>query len=334
MTTAQAPLDPSTPWVDGLTIGQALRETARRHPHRDAFVFCNPPAKMTWAEFDAAVDRVGRGLLALGFAPGDHFGVWATNVPEWVMLQFATARIGVVLVNINPAYRPGELKYALRQSDVRGLALVDAFKSSNYFAMLNEVCPELAAARPASCAATTFPKLQWVVSLRGDAAARRADVGRTAGSGGRRAARADSTKWRPDSVRTTRSTFNTPPARPASPRARCCRIATCCSTATTPAQCQRLDHDRPHLHSGAALPLLRLRAGHAVLRRPRRGDGRFRPKVFNPAPRWPPSNRSAAPRSTACPRCSSPSSSTTTIRGAICRRCAPASWPAAPARSR
>ena len=90
--------------------------------------------------------------MALGFAPGDHFGVWATNVPEWVLLQFATARIGVVLVNINPAYRTGELKYALRQSDVRGLALVDAFKSSNYFDMLNEACPELAASPPGELA--------------------------------------------------------------------------------------------------------------------------------------------------------------------------------------
>ncbi len=102
-------------------------------PQCDAFVFCNPPARMTWGEFDAAVDRVSRGLLALGFAPGDHFGVWATNVPEWVLLQFATARIGVVLVNINPAYRTGELKYALRQSDVRGLALVDCFKIVKLF---------------------------------------------------------------------------------------------------------------------------------------------------------------------------------------------------------
>ena len=108
------------------------------------------------------------GLLALGFAPGDHFGVWATNVPEWVLLQFATARIGVVLVNINPAYRTSELKYALRQSDVRGLALVDTFKSSNYFDMLNEACPELAAAAPGELQSETFPKLKWVVSLRGD----------------------------------------------------------------------------------------------------------------------------------------------------------------------
>ena len=145
-----------------------LRETARRFPQRDAFVFCNPLVRMTWAEFDATVDRVSRGLLALGFVPGDHFGVWATNVPEWVLLQFATARIGVVLVNINPAYRTSELKYALRQSDVRGLALIDTFKSSNYFEMINEACPELAASAPGELQSETFPKLQWVVSLRGD----------------------------------------------------------------------------------------------------------------------------------------------------------------------
>ncbi len=160
--------DHTMPWIEEKTIGQALRETARRHPQRDAFVFCGPPARMTWSEFDAAVDRVSRALLALGFASGDHFGVWATNVPEWVVLQFATARIGVVLVNINPAYRTGELKYALCQSDIRGLALVDAFKSSNYFAMLNEACPGLATAAPGKLSSEAFPKLQWVVSLRGE----------------------------------------------------------------------------------------------------------------------------------------------------------------------
>jgi fatty-acyl-CoA synthase len=168
MPNVRASGDDVTPWVDGLTIGQALRETARRHPKCDAFVFCNPRVAMTWADFDATVDHVSRGLLALGFEPGDHFGVWATNVPGWLILQFATARIGVVLVNINPAYRTSELKYALRQSDVRGLALVDTFKTSNYFSMLNEACPELARSAPGTLKSETFPKLQWVISLRGD----------------------------------------------------------------------------------------------------------------------------------------------------------------------
>ena len=103
MTSVSAHQEQAIPWVDGLTIGQVLRETARRHPQCDAFVFGSPPARMTWAELDAIVDRVARGLLALGLVPRDHFGVWATNVPEWVLLQFATARIGVVQVNINPA---------------------------------------------------------------------------------------------------------------------------------------------------------------------------------------------------------------------------------------
>ena len=159
MAKLQAFTGDAAPWVDGLTIGQALRETARRFPQRDAFVFCNPLVRMTWAEFDAMVDRVSRGLLAVGFVPGDHFGVWATNVPGWLLLQFATARIGVVLVNINPAYRASELKYALRQSDVRGLALIDTYKSSNYFEMINEACPELAAAAPGELQSETFPKL-------------------------------------------------------------------------------------------------------------------------------------------------------------------------------
>src|SRR5262245_48629420 len=159
--------DEHAPWVEGLTIGQVLRETARRHPQTDAIVFCNPRVTMTWAEFDAEVDRVSRGLLAMGFEPGHHFGVWATNVPEWVVLQFATARIGVVLVNINPAYRTSELKYALRQSDVRGLALVDTFKSSDYFAMVNKACPELASSALGKLQTAEFPKLQWVISLRG-----------------------------------------------------------------------------------------------------------------------------------------------------------------------
>jgi fatty-acyl-CoA synthase len=168
MNKAHAAGGEATPWVDGLTLGQALRETARRFPKNDACVFCDPQLRMTWAQFDATVDQASRGLLAMGFAPGHHFGVWATNVPQWLLLQFATARIGVVLVNINPAYRTSELKYALRQSDVRGLALINAFKTSNYLAMMSEACSELASMIPGELQSETFPKLKWLVSLRGD----------------------------------------------------------------------------------------------------------------------------------------------------------------------
>ena len=166
---AHAVVDESTPpWVDGLTIGAVLRETARRHPHQDAYVFCHLDERQTWREVDEEVDRVARGLLALGLRPGDHFGVWATNVPQWVLLQFATARIGVVLVTINPAYRDSELAYALQQSDIRGLALIDRFKSSDFVAILNEASPELATERPGMLSSRAFPKLRTLISLRGE----------------------------------------------------------------------------------------------------------------------------------------------------------------------
>lgn len=156
------------PWVDGLTIGQVLRETARRHPQNEAFVFCQLGLRRTWKQVDEEVDQIARSLLAIGLNPGDHFGIWATNVPQWVLLQLATARIGVVLVNVNPAYRANELAYALQQSDVRGIALIDQFRTTNYTAILNEICPGLSEAKAGELASEELPRLKWVISLRGE----------------------------------------------------------------------------------------------------------------------------------------------------------------------
>lgn len=155
------------PWVDGLTIGETLRRTAARHADRDALVFPQLGLRLNYADFDRRVDETARGLLALGICRGDHVALWATNVPEWVILQYATARIGAVLVTVNPAYRPFELRYVLEQSDAVALFLVDRFKSSDYFAMLAEVCPELVAAEPGDLKSSQFPNLRWVVSLKG-----------------------------------------------------------------------------------------------------------------------------------------------------------------------
>lgn len=156
-----------TPWVDGLTVGQVLRQTARRFGSREALVFPQADVRITWAEFDQQVDRVARGLLALGFQRGDHLGVWSTNWPEWVILQFATARVGVVLVTINPAYRLAELQYTLVQSEVRGLALVERFRQSDYAGMLRSACPEIEASPPGQLRSASFPHLEWVVAMRG-----------------------------------------------------------------------------------------------------------------------------------------------------------------------
>lgn len=157
----------SIPWVDCLTLGQVLRQTTQRYGASDALVAPQAGVRMTWAEFDAVVDRIARGLLSLGFQKGDHFGVWSTNWPEWVILQFATARIGVVLVTVNPAYRPAELEYALAQSEVRGLALIGGFKTSDFFQSLDEVCPELASSVPGELHSPRFPRLQWIIRMRG-----------------------------------------------------------------------------------------------------------------------------------------------------------------------
>ncbi|MEX2176042.1 MAG: AMP-binding protein, partial [Pirellulaceae bacterium] len=156
-----------TPWVDGLTIGEVLAATAGRHADREALVFPQLGRRWTWRQFAAEVDVAARGLIALGIGRGEHVALWATNVPEWVLLQFATARIGAVLVNINPAYRPFELEYVLNQSDAVALFLVDEFKSSNYFEMLAEVCPAAAQAQDGLASSPKFPKLRTIVAIKG-----------------------------------------------------------------------------------------------------------------------------------------------------------------------
>jgi fatty-acyl-CoA synthase len=160
--------DEDVPWIEGLTIGQVLRATSRRVPDRLAVSFPGSGLRMTWAEFDREVDRVARALLAAGYQRGDHFGVWSTNVPEWVLLQFATARVGMVLVTVNPAYRPAELAFVLAQADIKGLAVIDRFKTTDYHAILREVVPEMVAAVPGGIASQAFPRLRTVLSLRGE----------------------------------------------------------------------------------------------------------------------------------------------------------------------
>ncbi len=131
------------PWVDGLTIGAALRLAAGRRPDHEALVFPQAGFRATYGEVDARVDDIARSLLALGVQRGDHVAVWATNWPEWTLAFLATARLGAVLVTVNPAYRTHELSYALNQSEAKVLFLVDRFKSSDYFAMMDEVRGEV-----------------------------------------------------------------------------------------------------------------------------------------------------------------------------------------------
>jgi fatty-acyl-CoA synthase len=132
----------------GETIGANLERTADRFGDRDAVVSCQQGVRLTYGELDAAVNRVACGLIAAGIGKGDRVGIWAPNCAEWVLVQFATAKAGAILVNINPAYRTRELEYALRHSGVKMLVSARAFKTSDYRAMIAEVrgdLPELLA---------------------------------------------------------------------------------------------------------------------------------------------------------------------------------------------
>ncbi len=136
---------PSTQALLGETIGENLERTAARYPDNLALVSRHQDRRYTYAEFNAAVDEVARGLLALGLEVGDRIGIWSPNNAEWVLVQYATAKAGVILVNINPAYRTSELAYALKQSGCRMLIAAQAFKTSNYEAMIEEVRGDLPA---------------------------------------------------------------------------------------------------------------------------------------------------------------------------------------------
>ena len=129
----------------GETIGENFDRAVREHPDRDALVVRHQDARFTYAELGEAVDRAARSLAGLGLVKGDRAGIWAPNCAEWVITQFATAKLGVILVNINPAYRTSELAYALRQSGCRALVSAPSFKTSDYRAMIEEVRGDLPA---------------------------------------------------------------------------------------------------------------------------------------------------------------------------------------------
>src|SRR4029450_10692546 len=126
------------------TIGANLERTVARWADRDALVVRHQGVRLSYAELDAAVDEVARGLLAMGLQRGDRVGIWAPNCAEWVLVQFATAKAGIVLVNVNPAYRTAELEYVLKQSGAKALVAARAFKTSDYAAMIDEVRPHCA----------------------------------------------------------------------------------------------------------------------------------------------------------------------------------------------
>ncbi|MBK4999646.1 AMP-binding protein [Pseudomonas sp. S31] len=148
-----------------LTIGQAFDATVARHPDGEALVSRHQGLRYNWRQLAEQVDLHARALMALGVERGDRVGIWSPNCAQWCILQLATAKVGAVLVNINPAYRVAELEYALRQSGCRWLVCADAFKTSDYHAMVQALVPELAAAALGALACEALPELRGVISL-------------------------------------------------------------------------------------------------------------------------------------------------------------------------
>jgi fatty-acyl-CoA synthase len=149
----------------GLTVGALLDEAAARWPDGEALVVRHQDLHWSWAELNARADAMAAGLLALGLEPGERVGMWAPNMAEWVLTQFATAKAGLVLVNVNPAYRVSELEFALNAVGCAALITAPRFKTSDYHAMLADLLPELAESDPGGLRAARVPSLGLVISL-------------------------------------------------------------------------------------------------------------------------------------------------------------------------
>jgi fatty-acyl-CoA synthase len=150
------------------TIAALLADTVSRFADRPAIVFREQNVRWTWAEFSAEVDRLAAGLASLGLRRGDRLGIWSPNRVEWLVTQFATARIGVILVNINPAYRLHELEYALNASGCRAIVSAERLRTSQYLEMLQALAPELASSEPGKLVAGRLPALQCVIRMGGE----------------------------------------------------------------------------------------------------------------------------------------------------------------------
>jgi fatty-acyl-CoA synthase len=155
----------STTKLIGETIGRAFDRTVARWPEREALVVAHQGVRWSWAELGRRVDALAAGLLAIGLEPGDRIGIWAPNCSEWTLTQFATAKSGLVLVNINPAYRRAELEYALNKVGCKALVLAPALKTSDYLAIVNDLAPELATATPGALQSALLPQLRSVIRL-------------------------------------------------------------------------------------------------------------------------------------------------------------------------
>ena len=153
----------------GMCIGQVLDESAAKYPDQDALVVRHQKLRYSYGDLRDKVERAARGLMHLGIQKGDRIGIWATNCAEWVITQFATAKIGAILVNINPANRAFELEYVLKQSECQTLLLIENFRDNNYLAAIRQICPEIENSEPGALESPNLPLLRRLIFIGGPA---------------------------------------------------------------------------------------------------------------------------------------------------------------------
>ena len=155
----------SDPGLVDETIGRFFDRIANRYPDQPALVVRHQGIRWNWSEYQREVGKLAAGLLKLGIEPGDRVGIWAPNCHEWCLTQFATAKIGAILVCVNPAYRVFELEYALNKSACRAIVTAERFKSSQYLEMLQRLAPELDRCEPGRLRAEKLPALEIVIRM-------------------------------------------------------------------------------------------------------------------------------------------------------------------------
>ncbi|KGK98834.1 AMP-binding protein [Methanococcoides methylutens] len=147
------------------TIGEFFEEKVRKDPDRDFIVYPDRNLRFSYQEFNERVDDLAKGLLSIGITKGDHVGIWARNVPDWLTFMFATAKIGAVLVTVNTAYKSHELAYVMKHSDMKALAIVDHFRDVDYVETVYELVPELKTCKRGNLKSEEYPKLESVIFI-------------------------------------------------------------------------------------------------------------------------------------------------------------------------
>uniref|UniRef100_A0A8C3B450 Medium-chain acyl-CoA ligase ACSF2, mitochondrial n=1 Tax=Cyclopterus lumpus TaxID=8103 RepID=A0A8C3B450_CYCLU len=155
----------STSSLRNTTVGDSLLQTVERWPDREAVIFVGDGVRKTFAQLQQDVDQVAAGLLALGLQKGDRLGMWAPNIYEWVLVQFATARAGIIMVTVNPAYQVQEVEHILRASGCKAVVCRAQFKTQNYSDMLRELCPGIELSSPGDTRSVRLPDLRSVILL-------------------------------------------------------------------------------------------------------------------------------------------------------------------------